>query len=146
MRGGHPGAVRARGSVLVLVPAGILVVVVLAALAVDLAHVHLVQRRLHTAAAAAANDAVTAGLDEARFRATGAYGLDPARVERSVRDTIAAQGDRVLDHARVQVRAGSADVSVRLEVRVDHLFAPAVPGSPRSVDVSATATARAAVR
>lgn len=135
-----------RGSVLLLVPAGILVVLVLAALAVDLTHVHLARRTLHAAAAAAAGDAATAALDEAHFRASGEYRLDPVRAQQVVVATLDAHDEEIIDGAGVVVDVAPTQVTVRLEATVRYLFAPPVPGSPSRATVSASATARAAVR
>ena len=83
--------IRERGSVLALVPAGLLVLVLLAAIAVDSSVAYLGRRELAAAADAAANDAVTYGLDEARFRETGKFALDSARVEEAVRRALIAR-------------------------------------------------------
>lgn len=130
-----------RGSVLALVPAGFLVLMVLAALAVDSAVAYLGQRQLHDALAAAANDAVTAGLDDASFYRRGALALDPAVVAGTVCADVAAQHDSGL-HA-VTVRMSLAGDSVRLSGRaaVDAVFGRAVPGfGRRSVSAVASAT------
>ena len=66
-----------------LFPAGVLVVLTLAALAVDLTVVHLGEREAISAATAAANDAAGFGVDVARYRATGEVVLDPAKVEQA---------------------------------------------------------------
>src|SRR5438552_16034305 len=57
-----------RGSVLILVPAGVLVLMILGAICVDFSIAYLAQRQLQDAASAAVNDAAGAGLDEARLR------------------------------------------------------------------------------
>ena len=72
-----------RGSVLMLLPACVLVVIVLASIAVDMAMVHLRQREALDLAASAANDAVTAGADPARLRA-GGFDLDAGAVQATV--------------------------------------------------------------
>ena len=46
-----------------LMPAAVLIVLVLAAMAIDLAHLQLGQRQLRSMAADAANDAAGAGVD-----------------------------------------------------------------------------------
>ena len=57
-----------RGSVLLLVPAAVLIVLVMASIAVDMSLVHLRQRQAHDLAAQAANDAATGAADQAALR------------------------------------------------------------------------------
>ncbi|MBK9181086.1 MAG: hypothetical protein IPM45_16275 [Acidimicrobiales bacterium] len=139
----HP---RERGSALLLFPAAVAVVLVLSAIAVDLSIALLGQRELAAAAAAAANDAVAAGLDEAAFRSTGEYRLDPARVDAAVRSSIDGQRPGLPDRLEVGVVVRGDRVTVRLVGSVPYLFAPAVPGGPRRAEVAATAEARIALR
>jgi hypothetical protein len=127
-----------------LMPAAVLVVMVLAAIAFDQALVYLGQRELYAAAEAAANDAVTYGLDARLLRETGEYRLDPARVEEVVAASLAARGiDASAPEPPEVVVTGPDSVLVRLHGRVDYVFARAVPGTPADVRVSATATATA---
>lgn len=138
---------RDRGSVLLLVPAGVLVVVVLGSIAVDFAIAFLGEREVATLAAAAANDAVTAGVDDAHLRATGAFRLDPDRVAAVVEATLAASSTEVdLDPPVVEVTVvdGEPAVRVRLTGTIDYVFAPALPGGPEGTKVSASAVAVAA--
>lgn len=130
-----------RGSVLMLVPAGVLVVLVLAALTVDLSLVHLARREVVAGAEAAANDAVTAGLDEAAFRAGRGYRLDHTRVGAVVQAALAGRGllDRLERPPRIEISGTTVSVSVTL--RVDYVFARALPGATNSTVVSATGTA-----
>src|SRR6476469_4711078 len=82
-----------RGSALALVPAGVLVLLILAAICVYFSSAELARRQLHDAAAGAANDAAGGGLDLLRLR-TGDWriSVDPdlARsiAERSVEATV----------------------------------------------------------
>lgn len=73
-----------QGSAVLLAPAGLLILLVLAALCFDLTLAFQSKRQLVELADAAANDAVTFGLDDARLRATGAYCLSRERTVRSV--------------------------------------------------------------
>ena len=95
---------RERGSVLLLVPAGLLVLLVLAAIAVDGAVVFLAQRELAGAAAAAANDAAT-GVDEGAFYA-GEVALDGGRAAETAVQAVAARRPHGVDVV------GSPDVVV----------------------------------
>jgi hypothetical protein len=128
---------RERGSVLLLFPAAVLIVVVLAALTVDRAVAFGAQRDLVATAQAAAADAVAAGVDLDRLRIDGAVRLDPARVEAAVA-LATATADGTVRH-EWEVR-GSLLV-VRLERRVRLVFAGGVPGGSRTELVTATASA-----
>jgi len=130
-----------------LMPAAVMIVMVLGAIAVDLSVVRLGQRELIAAAGDAANDAVTIGLDEAALRAGDGYHLDPERVRESVVDTLAAKGilDDLAEPPSITID-GDSTVTVRLSRRVPHLFAKALPGAPDDELVRATVTAEVAQR
>ena len=136
-----------RGSVLMLMPAAVLVVLVLGAIAVDLSLVHLARRELVVAAGAAANDAVTYGLDEDAWRRGEGYSLDPTRVDDAVNRSLAARGllPRLVTPPVVRA-TGPDEVTVELAEPVDYLFAKALPGGPHRTVVRATATATVARR
>lgn len=137
-----------RGSALLLLPACTLLVVLLAALAADAAVVHLARRELLHAAAGAANDAATHGLDEAQLRQGSGLVLSPARALDAAVANLTARG-LVGELARppvVEVDATDVAVSVELVMEVDHLFAPALPGAGRRSRVTAHATAWAHAR
>ena len=131
------------GSVLALVPAALLVLLLLAAIAVDTTTEYLARRELAAAADAAANDAVTFGLDEARFRDTGEFALDAARAEEAVRRALAVRASDVVDHAAVDVTTDTEQGTVTVTLRSSaHLvFAAIVPGAPHDINVVARATA-----
>src|SRR4029077_9125982 len=82
-----------RGSVLMLVPAGFLVLIILAALAVDNAAAYLGQQQLHDSLAAAANDAVSACLSNRSFYSGGVVTVDRVAAGRVVCLTVAAESD-----------------------------------------------------
>jgi hypothetical protein len=138
--------VRDRGSVLLLMPAGVLVVLALGAITVDLAIVHLAERDLITAATDAANDGATAGLDLERYRLTGSFELDPERTTRAVRASLDAAGvlDRLDRPPDIRI-VGRREVRVVLRTRAEYVFADAIPGTPRSTFVEARGIARADV-
>jgi hypothetical protein len=133
-----------RGSVLILMPVAVLIVVLLGAIAVDLTIVHLRQQQAIDAAASAANDAVTLGLDESALRAGRGYRLDPDRVRRAVAESIADQGltDELVEPPIVTEPTPDS-VRVELTLRANYLFARSIPGVPRSTTVRGTATASA---
>jgi len=130
-----------------LMPAAVLIVLVLGAIAVDLTTIRLGQRELIAAAGDAANDAVTVGLDEGALRAGQGYRIDPARAERAVLESLAAKGllDELAEPPTVLVR-GADTVEVRLARRVPHLFARALPGAPDDQLVRGAVTAQVAQR
>jgi hypothetical protein len=143
-----------RGSVLLLMPAGVLVVLVLGALAVDLSIVHLGEREVSAAANAAANDAATWALDQAALYTTGDLALDPDRATHAVHTSLHAQEysgrhAHLVGAPRLTDRSGNghADtITVTVAMEVDYLFARVMPGAPRGTTVSATATATATAR
>jgi|688.fasta_scaffold366366_2 hypothetical protein len=131
-----------RGSVLILMPCAVLIVIILGAIAVDLAAVRLGQRDLQAAATDAANDAVTAGLDEWAFRIGAGYRLDPALVNNAAVRAIGSKGLLgVLDAAPEVTINLDGSVSVRLRQRVPHIFGRAIPGTADDTVVNAVATA-----
>lgn len=135
------------GSVLMLMPAAILIVLVLGAIAVDMSVVYLGQRELLGAAGAAANDAVTVGIDEHALRTRGTYSLDPSAVEKAVADSLAASGmQERLTAAPTVVIDAQDTVRVVLSMDVDYVFARALPGGRRHRAVHATASASARQR
>jgi Flp pilus assembly protein TadG len=146
-KGGAPGRRRRlrreRGSALVLMPAGVLVVLILASIAVDMSVVHLRKRQALDLAASAANDAATGGVDPADLRA-GAFRLDPATARQVVLRTVAASELAPYLAAEPAVTVTAAGVEVTLAVEADYVFAGVVPGAPDGSVVTATATASAA--
>lgn len=134
---------RQRGSVLVLVPAGMVIVLLLGAIAVDLSVLVLRQRQASSLAIDVANDLATLALDEPALRATGEFRLDQGRAD-ALASTLVRSSD--LGHAVVTVRAsveGTDRVTVTIVVRVDYLFARAIPGATGTATVHARATATA---
>lgn len=137
----HPGD--QRGSVLLLLPACLLVVLVLASLAVDLSLVQLRQRQASSVAGSAANDAVTAGADVAELRA-GRYALDRRAVSEVVERTVALSNLAIDLAAPPEIEiTDDALVRVTLTLYVDYLFAGILPGAPDGTLVTATASATA---
>jgi hypothetical protein len=137
---------RDRGSALMLMPAGLLIVLVLASIAVDMSLVHLRKRQAFELAAAAANDAATAGVDQGSLRTTYAYVLDPERTRAVVGDVVAASELSSQLAGPPVVTVTDAGVRVELALEADYIFADVVPGAPDGtvVTASATATARSA--
>jgi hypothetical protein len=127
-----------------LMPAGVLIVFLLAAMSVDLSLLFLRQRQASSVAVDVANDLASMALDEDRFRATGAFTLDPARAEDVGRALIDAS-DLAGEVESVAITVTGPDtIEVRLAVHVDYVFARAIPGAADGSTVTAAATAVAA--
>ena len=135
-----------RGNALFLVPAGILILVMLAAIAVDFSHLHLERRELLAATSAAANDAVTAiDQDLLRSGVDARFELDVARVEAVAAASLAARGFTVAPTVSLSASAaGNPVVTVQVSRTVDYIFVKAVPGGSRGFTVTAEASAEAA--
>jgi hypothetical protein len=129
-----------RGSVLMLVPAGALIVFVLASIAVDMSLVHLRKRQAFDLASAAANDAATAGADQAALR-SGSYVIEPGSARAVVDDVVGASELAPHLAAPPSVTITAEGVSVEITLEADYIFAGVVPGAPDGTVVAASATA-----
>ena len=134
---------------LILFPVGVLLVVVLAAMAVDASIAFLGERELSGAVTAAANDAATQAVSNAGFYARGGIELDRQEVERVAEERVRGSLDP-RRHLSLAVRAsvvapsslGCAwSVRVEASATVRYLFARAVPGGPDEARVDAVAIA-----
>lgn len=135
---------RDAASVLMLMPAGVLVVLLLGAISFDLSLVFLRQRQASSVAVDVANDLASLAFDDAVFRATGDFVLDPGRVDelgRSLVDRSDLAG-RVTDLDITVLDPTTVEVS--LVVAVDYVFAKSIPGAADGTSVKAHATAVAA--
>ena len=135
-----------RGSVLMLMPAAVLIVLLLGSIAVDFSIVFMAERELVSAASAAANDAATAGVDQRVLRETGQFVLDPASVERVVEASLTARAGDLLEEATWDVVVRGDEVEVVIAARAPYLFAKVVPGAADHAEVEARAVAIAQVR
>lgn len=134
-----------RGSVMMLMPAGVVIVLLLGAIAFDLSLLFLRQRQASSVAADVANDIATAALDEDVFRSTGDFELDPA-LATSLGSALVDASDLGAQVVDLQISLSGPDaVEVTLVVAVDYVFARAIPGAADGTTVRATATAQAAV-
>lgn len=135
-----------RGSVLMLVPAAVLVLVVLGAIAIDSAIVVLAQRDLSNRTAAAANDAAGFAVSEEGFYRTThrTVELDEARAAAFVELTFSDERRPPNYEAwSGRVVTDGPQVVVEATARVRYLFAPAIPGAARAATVTARSTATA---
>jgi hypothetical protein len=91
-----------------------------------------------------ANDLATAALDEEGFRSEGELRLDPARAEELGTELVQVSDlGPLVDEVEVEV-VGPDEVTVRVVVQVDYVFARAIPGAADGTTVAASATAVAA--
>jgi len=138
------GPVRERGSALLLLPAAVLVMIVLGAIAVDFSIAFLGERELAGATAAAANDAAARAVSNRAFYREGVVILDAATAGELATDEVRSALDPQRYHdvrVTVGVAPGENRVIVTAFAEVDYLFARALPGGPQRVRVAATSTA-----
>ena len=137
-----------RGSVLLLMPAAVLVMIVLGAIAVDAAVLFLGERELAAATAAAANDAAVAALQRDSFYRCGTLRLDGTAAETVAAAVVSGRSSDAVavDSLDVQVDNAAAEPTVTVEASgsVDLIFAPALPGAAAvgRVDARSVAVAR----
>jgi hypothetical protein len=131
------------GSTMVLMPAGILVVLLLAAVAFDLSWVYEAQHEAVDAAASAANDAVTFGVDPGRIIAGRGVHLDPTRVFQAVDRSLSVRRLRGYepDRTTITTDAATGTVTVTVTCHVDALFGRAIPGARDGRDVTGSGSA-----
>lgn len=138
-----------RGSVLLLFPAAVLVVIVLAAITVDSAVAFLGQREVANAVAGAANDAAGEGVGNRAFYESGRIDLEPGTVQQLAVQRVRAALDAARFHALAvdvavsppAVAGCPPTVRVHASARVPTLFAAAIPGASHERQVDATASA-----
>lgn len=132
------------GTVLMLMPAAVLVVIVLGAFAVDATLVFLGERELANLSAGIANDIAGAAIDDAAFYREGTLRLDPTRATH-IRDlSLSTYTPQYLTNLRVDQLAIADDrITVTITASVNYLFSSALPTAPTSATVSATSTATA---
>ncbi len=132
-----------RGSALLLVPAGVLIFIILAAITVDFSHLYLAKRELHSVASAVANDAAGLGIDATAIREgatpTEAFSVQQAR-EAGQASFLAQDADGTVQII-LTTRDGRPAISVTVQKQVRYIFAPGVPGGPSQHTVAVTAYA-----
>ncbi len=114
-----------------LMPAAVLIVLLLGAIAVDSAIVYLGQRQAYNVAFDAANDAAGAGFDLDAARTSGEIVYDPDRVEAIAARAITAAGIDDLELVSAEPDGDGVVVTVRRTVR--HLFVQALGDPSRDV-------------
>lgn len=123
-----------------LMPAAVVIVVLLGAIAVDSAIAYLAQRQALNIAFDAANDAAGAGYDRDRVRDDGSIVFEAARVEAIARETVAASAAEV-DVVAVSIDDTTAAVTVTVRYRRQRMIGQAFGASADEMQtVSATVT------
>ena len=123
----------ARGSVLMLMPAGLLIVFVLGSISIEFAAVSMRQRALYNTADAAANDAATYAIDQMTLRSTGEIVLDPTLVAESVGLSLRAQGVELFTAPVIEVSDDRKTIRLELVQHVPYVIARALSGGDGTV-------------
>lgn len=137
-----------RGSSLMLVPAGVLILILLATLSVDSAIAFAGQRELFDIAAAAAGDAAVLGIDEDRYYRCSDLVLDPARTNAAAEAAVARRAQSadivtVASAGPVQIAVSEdGEAEQEVTVRLAGTVQPLIAGTgPRQVHAFATVAA-----
>jgi len=137
------------GNTLLLAPAGLLILLLLAAVSFDLTAAFQRKRELVELADAAANDAVSAGIDVDRLRAGGSVCLSAERVARVVAATVAVS-ELQADVVGVALRGADprcpTEATIALRTRSPYPFGQVVPGTPQAIELTATGSASVVTR
>ncbi len=131
---------RDRGTVLLMFPAAMLIVLVFGGMAIDVGLSQVRARELQSVAASSANDAL-ASLDIVALRNSGDIRFDQARAQIIVAESIAAGPlpSATIDFVGVQPDAlGRAEFVVTLSLDVDLVIAPALPGNLATTRITRT--------
>lgn len=115
---------RERGSVMMLMPAAVVIVLLLGAITVDSAIVYLAQRQAYNVAFDAANDTAGAAFDAAAARNEGVIVYRPDRLRAVAGQSVAGAAVNGLRLESVTA-ATDGTVSVVVEYQVDRLLSPA---------------------
>lgn len=134
-----------RGSAMMLVPAGFLVLILFAAIAVDSATAYLGQQQLKDALSTAAADAATAGLSAPAFYGSGVVAVSPAEAATVACASVDAQANGDLHAIRLAMAVAGTAVELRATAEVPVVFGRIVPGfGVRQVTADAVADAEQA--
>lgn len=128
-----------------LMPAGVLIVLILGALAVDSAVLFLGERELADLTAAAANDAATSALRPEPFYECGRLELDQGAAGAVASNVGAARASDAVVVTGITAAVDNSAVPPSVEVAatgtVRLIFTPALPGAARSRTVAARSVA-----
>lgn len=110
-----------RGSTMLLAPIALLIVMMLGAVTLEVAAMHLHQRQLHDLATSIANDAATVGFDVDQYRTDQTIAIDPSAAQSVIEPSIAISN---IPEARAEgfsVVPG-AEPLVEIDLAVTHEF------------------------
>lgn len=127
-----------------LVPAGILVLVALAAIAVDSSIAFMAQREMINYASGAANDAATVAIPEHELQLGRDARPDANRVDEIVKSRVVGRtvGGYEIKPDDVTTSVNDDTVTVTVKGVIPYVFAPAIPGARDHADVNANASAQ----
>ncbi len=128
-----------RGTVLLLFPAALMVMVILGAIVVDVGYTTIRGRELRAVAASAANDSLAA-LDIHELRGSGQTVIDAAAAHRIVARAI-SRGP-LPDAQITEIEINGLEIAVTLELEIELVMAPALGNLTR---VTLVRTERAVV-
>lgn len=129
-----------RGTVLLMFPAAMLIVLILGGIAIDVGLSQVRARELQSVAASSANDAL-ASLDIVALRNDGEIRFDHARAHLIVAESVAAGPlpSATIDFVGIQADAlGRPEFVVTLSLDVDLVIAPALPGDLETTRITRT--------
>lgn len=112
-----------QGTVLLMFPAALMVMVILGAIVIDVGYTTIRGRELRAVAASAANDSLAA-LDIAVLRATGDVVIDAGAARRIVAQAIAL--GPLPDAQIVDIEIEGFEIAVTLRLEIDLVMAPAL--------------------
>ncbi len=112
-----------QGTVLLMFPAALMVMVILGAIVIDVGYTAIRGRELRAVAASAANDSLAA-LDIAVLRATGDVVIDEGAARRIVAQAIAL--GPLPDAQIVDIEIEGFEIAVTLRLEIDLVMAPAL--------------------
>ena len=112
-----------RGTVLLMFPAALMVMVILGAIVIDVGYTTIRGRELRAVAASAANDSLAA-LDIAVLRATGDVVINKSTARRIVAQAIAL--GPLPDAQIVDIEIEGFEIAVTLRLEIDLVMAPAL--------------------
>lgn len=132
-----------RGTVLILVPTMMLVLLSLGAIAIDLTAIHLSQRAIHRVVSAAADDA--AGMiDTRQIQIDGSVRIDAAKAARTITAHLrsASLPGTPRGTPEVAIANDGLSLTVQVVVEVDHILLRSMPGASQSELITVAASAR----
>lgn len=129
-----------RGSVIMLFPAGFLIMMILGAIVIDVGVSQVRARELEVVASSAANDALGA-LDLTELRSRGELRFDLSRARLLVAESIAhgpLPDAEIVDVVVVGNGDAVPQLHVTLRLEVDFIMVPALPGDLDSTTITRT--------